>query len=160
MVVKNRGNALTDNACRGMNYSACPNAAVNTARPIDTRVVAAVHRDALTDDGDRNAAHAAIDPVDPVDSGLTRSLCKLVAVVHRDINCSSSSESDCIRSAEADLHNPECSSDSAGTVVNAPLNVSSALSPHTSLAQPHSALNRRGTQYPTADSRESTPLVL
>ena len=36
------------------------------------------------------------------------------------------------------MHDLECSSVSAGTVVNAPLNVSSALS-RTSLAQPHSA---------------------
>ena len=147
VVVKNRGSALTDNACRGMNYSACPNAAVNTARPIDTRVVAAIHRNALTDDGDRNAAYAAVEPVDPMDSDLTRSLCNLVTVVHRDINCSSSSESDCIRSAKADLHNPECSSDPAGTVVNAPLNVSSALSPLSSLAQPHSAKDLHSVPY-------------
>ena len=145
VVVKNRGNALTDDACRGMNYSACPNAAVNTARPIDTSVVAVVHRNALTDDGDRNAAYAAVDPVDPIDFDPTRSLCNLVSVVHRDINCSSSSESGCIRSAEADLHNPECSSTSAGTVVNAPLNASHALS-DTSLAQTHSA--RHDAQSP------------
>ena len=31
---------------------------------------------------------------------------------------------------KAALHNPECSSDSAGTVVNAPLNASPALSLH------------------------------
>ena len=100
VAVENRGNALIDDACRGMNHSACPNAGVNAARPIDT-VAVAVRRSALTDDGDRNAARAAIDPVDPVDSELTRSvltrsLCNLIGVVHRDINCSSSSESDCI----------------------------------------------------------------
>ena len=38
------------------------------------------------------SACVAVDPVDPVDSGLTRSLCDLIGVVHRDINCSSSSE--------------------------------------------------------------------
>jgi hypothetical protein len=125
-----------------MNNSACPNAGVNAARPIDT-VVVAVRRSALTDDGDRNVARAAIDPVDPVDSELTRSvltrsLCNLIGVVHQDINCSSSSESDCIRSAEADLHNPECSSTSAGIAVNAPLNASPALS-DTNLTQTHFA---------------------
>ena len=82
--------------------------------------------------------------------------------MHKDINCSSSSESDCIRSAEADLHNPECSSDSAGTVVDAPLNVSSALSPLSSLAQPHSAkdlhsvpYSRQQGEYPPRVSDES-----
>ena len=84
------------------------------------------------------SACVAVDPVDPVDSRLTRSLCDLIGVVHRDINCSSSSRSDCIRSAEADLHDPECSSTSAGSAVNAPLNASSALS-DTNLAQTHSA---------------------
>ena len=91
------------------------------------------------------SACVAVDPVDPIDSGLTRSLCDLIGVVHRDINCSSSSRSDCIRSAEADLHDPECSSTSAGTVVNAPLNASSALS-DTNLAQTHSA--RHDAQSP------------
>ena len=95
--------------------------------------------------GLNTAACVAVDPVDPVDSGLTRSLCNLIGVVYRDINCSSSSKSDCIRSAEADLHNPECSSTSAGTAVNAPLNASSALS-DTNLAQTHSA--RHDAQSP------------
>ena len=36
---------------------------MNAASPVDT-VAVAVHRTALTDDGDRNAACAAIDPVD------------------------------------------------------------------------------------------------
>ena len=84
------------------------------------------------------SACVAVDPVDPVNSRLTRALCDLVGVVYRDINCSSSSRSDCIRSAEADLHDPECSSTSAGSAVNAPLNASSALS-DTNLAQTHSA---------------------
>ena len=56
---------------------------MNAARPIDTRVVVAVHREtALSDDGDRKAACVAIDPVDPVVSELTHSLCKLIGVVH------------------------------------------------------------------------------
>ena len=71
-------------------------------------------------------------------SGHTRSMCDLIRVVYGDVNCLSSSKSDCIRSAEADLHNPECSSTSAGTAVNATLNASSALS-DTNLAQTHSA---------------------
>ena len=148
VAVENRGDALTDDACRGLNKSARLNKCVNTASPVDT-VAVAVHRTALTDDGDRNAACAAIDPVDSESylSALSRSLCKLIGVVHKDINCSSSSESNCIRSAEADLHNPGCSSDSAGTVVDAPLNVSPALSPHTSLAQPHSAKDLHSVPY-------------
>ena len=84
-----------------------------------------------------------------IDTELTRSLCKLIGVVYCDVNCSSSKESDCIRSdpIQADLHNPECSSVPAGTVVNAPLNVSPALSPHTSLAQPHSAKDLHSVPY-------------
>ena len=131
---------------------------MNAASPVDT-VAVAVHRTALTDDGDRNAACAAIDPVDSESylSALSRSLCKLIGVVHKDINCSSSSESDCIRSAEADLHNPECSSDSAGTVVDAPLNVSSALSPLSSLAQPHSASEQARHSVPYSRQQGEYP---
>ena len=100
---------MTDDVDRSITYSASPNIAMND----NASVAVAVHRDtALTDDVDRNAACAA-KPAS-VNSELTRSLCKLIGVVHRDVNCSSSSESDCIH-----LHNPECSSDSAGTVVNA-----------------------------------------
>ena len=118
---------------------------------------AAVESESHTHPADRNtalsypnvdlntAACVAVDPVDPVDSRLTRSLCDLIGVVYRDINCSSSSKSDCIRSAEADLHDPECSSTSAGAAVNAPLNASSALS-DTNLAQTHSA--RHDAQSP------------
>ena len=60
---ENRGSALTDDACRGLNKSARLNKCMNAASPVDT-VAVAVHRTALTDDGDRNAACAAIDPVD------------------------------------------------------------------------------------------------
>ena len=104
-------------------------------------------RTALTDDGDRglpqpaSAVNAVMHVSEPVRSTPTRPLCnRLISIVHIDRNCSSSSESDCIRSDlnEADSHELECSSVSAGNVVNAPLNVSSALS-RTSLAQPHSA---------------------
>ena len=93
-----------------------------------------------------------------VKSEPTRPLCGMIAIVHRDLNYSSSSESDCIRSDlnKADLHNPECSSVPAGIAVNAPLSVSSALSPLTSLVQSHSASeqvpsvpnNRQQGEYP------------
>ena len=88
-----------------------------------------------------HTAHASSLALCVNKSRLPRPLCnKLIAIVHRDLNCSSSSESDCIRFGldEADLHNPECSSVQAGHAVNASLNVSSALS-RTSLAQPRSA---------------------
>ena len=66
---------------------------------------AAVKSESRTHPADRNtalsdpnvalniAACVAVDPVDPVDSGLTRSLCDLIGVVYRDINCSSSIKS-------------------------------------------------------------------
>ena len=104
-------------------------------------------RTALTNDGDRGLLHptsavnAVMHVTEPVKPALTRPLCdRLISIVNIDRNCSSSSESDCIRSDlnEADLHDLECSSVSAEIVVNAPLNVSSALS-CTSLAQPRSA---------------------
>jgi hypothetical protein len=96
-------------------------------------VAAAVDRNtAVTDDGDRALTYSAsssatVDETHPVNSELAHSLCKLIGVVHCDINCSSSNESDCMH-----LHNPECSNNSAGTVVNAPLNASPALSLHVS----------------------------
>ena len=100
--------------------------------------------DAVTDDGDRGLPHpasavnAVVSATEPVRPALTR---PLISIVHLDRNCSSSNESDCIRSDlnKADLHDLKCSSVSAGIVVDAPLNVSSALSPLTSLAQSHSA---------------------
>ena len=135
---------MTDDVGRSITYSASPNKAVNDTHLASVAV--AVHRDtALTDDVDRKAACAAMPAYS--NSELTRSLCKLIGVVHRDVNCSSSSESDCIH-----LHNPECSSDSAGTVVNAPLNVSSALTPLSSLAQPHSASEQ--VRHSVPDSRQ------
>ena len=59
VAVEDMGNALIDDACRGMNNFACPNAGVNAARLVDT-VAVAVRRSALTGDGDRDVAHAAI----------------------------------------------------------------------------------------------------
>ena len=102
---------------------------------------------AVTGDYDRGLLHSAIsvnavmNASKTVKSEPTRPLCGMIAIVHRDLNCPSSSESDCIRSDlnKADLHNPGCSSVPAGIAVNAPLNVSSALSPLTNLAQSHSA---------------------
>ena len=141
VVSVNRNTALTNDVDRGMLTA---HTAMNEPHPVDSSVAVAVHRKTeLTDDADRNIASAA----SAIDTELTRSLCKLIGVVYCDINCSSSSESDCIRpdSIETDLHNPECSSVPAGTVVNAPLNVSPALS-DTSLAQPHSA--RHDAQSP------------
>ena len=51
VTVVNRGDALTDDACRGLNESAHFSDCVNAASPVDT-VAVAVHRTALTDDGD------------------------------------------------------------------------------------------------------------
>ena len=127
-VAVNRDTALTDDVDRGM---PTVQAAVNETHPVDSSVAVAVHRKTeLTDDVDRDIASAANTAA--IDTELTRSLCKLIGVVYCDVNCSSSKESDCIRSdpIQADLHNPECSSVPAGTVVNAPLNVSPALSLH------------------------------
>ena len=73
---------------------------------------------AVSDDGDRGLLHPAISlnsVVNAIESdkpALTRPMCdKLIAKVHLDRNCSSSSKSNCIRSnlVEADLHNPGCS---------------------------------------------------
>ena len=103
---------------------------------------------AVTNDGDRGLPHpasavnAVMNATEPVRPALTRPLCdRLTSIVHLDRNCSSRNESDCIRSdlIKTDLHDLECSSVFAGIVVDAPLNVSSALSPLTSLAQSHSA---------------------
>ena len=79
-----------------------------------------------------NDTHPVDSSVAVADTELTRSMCKLIGVVYRDVNCSSSKESDCIRSdpIQADWHDPECSSVPACTVVNAPLNASPALSLH------------------------------
>ena len=69
-------------------------------------------RTALTDDGDRGLPHpasavnAVMHVTEPVRSAHTRPVCdSLISIVHIDRNCSSSSESDCIRSDlnEADL---------------------------------------------------------
>ena len=161
-VVVNRDTALTDDVDRGM---LTVQTAVNVTHPVDSSIAVAVHRKTeLTDDVDRDIASAANTAA--IDTELTRSLCKLIGVVYCDVNCSSSKESDCIRSGpiQADLHNPECSSVPAGTVVNAPLNVSPALSLHTSLAQPHSAseqarhsvpYSRQQGEYPPRVSDES-----
>ena len=79
-------------------------------------------RTALTNDGDRGLLHpasavnAVMHVTEPVKPALTRPLCDgLISIVHIDRNCSSSSESDCIRSDlnEVDLHDLECSSLSA-----------------------------------------------
>ena len=102
---------------------------------------------AVTDDGDRGLPHSAsavnavMNATEFVKSALTRPLCdRQISIVNLDRNRSSSSESDCIRSDlnKADLHDLGCSSVSAGIVVDAPLNASSALSPLTSLAQSYS----------------------
>ena len=135
-VAVSKNDALTDDVDRGVTYSASPNAAVNETHPSNASIAVAMHKDtALTDDVDRGIAYA-VSPV-AVNSELTRSLCKLIGVVYRDVNGLSGNNSDSIH-----LYSPECSNDYAGTVVNSPLNVSPALSPFTSLAQPHSASER------------------
>ena len=138
-----RNTAVTDDGDRALTYSASSSAAMNetqpadselTAHPVDSAMVQSVVSERSPPPRGRVSAsdtvegHSVIaDETHPVDSELAHSLCKLIGVVHCDVNCSSSSESDCIH-----LHNPECSSNYAGTVVDAPLNASPALSLHVS----------------------------
>ena len=67
--------AMTDYVDRGMTDSASLNTVVNETHPVDSGLT----------------AH-------PTNSELAHSLCKLIGVVHWDINWSSSNDSDCIRS--------------------------------------------------------------
>ena len=124
-----RNTAVTDDADRGLTHSASSSAAVNETHPADSELIvypvdSAMVQSVISERSPPPQGRVSVsdvmkgrsviaDETHPVNSELAHSLCKLIGVIHCDINCPSSNESDCMH-----LHNPECSSNSAGTVVN------------------------------------------